>query len=113
MDSSARYSAAIAYIPVIGWLYVLLAQRRNAFAMFHVKQAIGLVVFLIASLLVWAVFTWIISQVPYGFLVGNAFFTIVILAYLYGIFAWVIGIINALRGRTALLPVFGAIANRL
>ena len=113
MDSSTRYSAAIAYIPVIGWLYVLLAQRRNAFAMFHVKQAIGLVVFLIASVLAWGVFMWIISQVPYGFLVAQAFFTLVILAYIYGVVAWIMGIINALRGRTTLLPVFGAIANRL
>ncbi len=29
MENSQRISAVIAYIPVIGWLYVLFAQRKR------------------------------------------------------------------------------------
>jgi uncharacterized membrane protein len=112
MDSSSRVPAVIAYIPVIGWLYVLLTQRQNAFAMFHVRQAIGLILFLIAAPLAWAVITWLLAWIPYGFLVGNALFALVIVALVFGVIAWVVGIINASRGRAALMPLFGRLANQ-
>jgi uncharacterized membrane protein len=110
MDVSMRVSAAIAYVPVIGWLFVLLAQRHNAFAMFHVRQAIGLVIFLIAVPLGWAVITWLLSWIPFGFLIGNALFALVAVAIVFSLIAWVVGIINALRGRAAFLPIFGRLA---
>jgi uncharacterized membrane protein len=103
----------VAYVPVIGWAYVLLAEQQNALAMFHVKQSIGLIVFLIVSFVAWVVIGWLISWIPYGFLVANALFTFVIAAFIYGIVAWFIGIISALRGRAVLLPLFGPYANRL
>jgi hypothetical protein len=37
----------------------------------------------------------------------------VITAYLYGIVAWVMGLLNALNDRTEQLPGFGAWADRL
>jgi uncharacterized membrane protein len=111
--NTSRLPAVVAYVPAIGWAYVLLAEQHNPLAMFHVKQSIGLVIFLVAMLIGWAVITWVLAWIPYGFLVGNALFTVVIAAYVYGIIAWFIGIISALRGRAVLLPVFGAYANRL
>ncbi len=111
--TNARFPAVVAYVPVLGWLYVLLVEQRNQLAMFHVRQSIGLVVFVLASFAVWAVIGWIISWIPYGFLVANALFTFVILAVMYGMVAWVIGVVNASRGRAVLLPVFGRLANRV
>ena len=114
MDASSRVSAVLSYVPVVGWLYVVLLQRKNAFAMFHVRQAIGLVLFLIVVLAGWAAFTWIVSfLIPYGFLVGNALFALVVAALIYGVIAWIIGIVNASRGRAAMLPVFGRRASQL
>jgi len=113
MDTSQRIPAVIAYIPIIGWLFVLITQRNNPFAVFHLRQAIGLIVFLIAMCGGWAVLLWLLSWLPFGYLVGNALFALVIVALAYGLVAWIIGIISAGRGKTTLLPVFGRRAARL
>lgn len=111
--TKTNFSALIAYIPVIGWLYVLLFRRQNEFAMFHLRQSIGLVVFLALTLVGWGVITWVLSWIPFGTLVGVMAFTLVIAAFIFGLIYWVIGMVYALQGRVVLLPIFGKIANRL
>lgn len=113
METSQRIPAVIAYIPVIGWLFVLLTQNKNPFAIFHVRQAIGLILFLILAATAWAAITWVLSWLPFGFLVGNVLFALVIASFIYGIIAWIIGMVSAGRGKTTLLPVFGRRAARL
>ncbi len=114
MDSSLqRFLACVAYIPVIGWLYILIFQRQDEFAMFHVRQSIGLFVFLMFTFIVWAGVGWLISWIPYGMLIAVALFTLVIVAFIYGLIAWILGIIYAAQGRVAFLPIFGRLANRL
>jgi uncharacterized membrane protein len=113
MSASLRLPAAIAYFPVIGWIYVPLFHHQSELAMFHVKQSMGLFTFLIVSLVGWAVITWVLAWIPYGFLLGNALFASVIVAFIYGACAWVAGIVNAIRGRAVVLPLFGRMANRL
>ena len=114
MSGASRVPAVIAYlIPVIGWLYVLLFQRKNAAAMFHLRQSIGLCLFLVATMVGWAVVAWLLAWIPYMAAVSAALFTIVIAAYLYGFVAWILGLVNALRNRVALLPWLGPWANRL
>ncbi len=113
IDGSSRAAGALAYVPIIGWLYVLLARRKDAFAVFHLKQGIGLVVFLIATFIGWSAIAWLSGWIPYTFIISNALFALVIVAYVFGVFAWIIGIANAIRGRVALLPIFGRTANRV
>ena len=113
MESSDRFSAFLAYIPVVGWLYVLVAKRQDPLAMFHVRQSIGLFIFLAATFVGWVAITWILGWIPFGFVVGISFFTLVITAYIYGIVAWVTGIVQALQGRMVILPLFGKIANSI
>ncbi len=113
MSASSRILAALSYLPVIGWLIAGVAGRRTAFVVFHLRQAIGLIAFLIAIFLAWVVVTWLLSWIPYGFLVGNALFPLVVASYLYGAVALIIGVVSALAGRATLLPIFGAFANRL
>lgn len=105
-------AAAIAYIPVIGWLYAFLTQRRDPFVMFHLRQGIGLVLFLIGAVVVWAVVSWVIAWIPYMAVIAVALFTIVIVVYLYGFIAWIMGMNNALKNRSVTLPFFGEWANR-
>ena len=109
----SRVAAALAYIPVVGWLYVFFAQRQNSLARYHLKQSIGLVLFLIAVLGVWAVVAWVLAWIPYAFVFSVALFALVIAAYAYGVVALLLGVRNALRLRFAPLPVFGDWANRL
>ena len=113
MSASSRILAALSYLPVIGWLIAGVAGRCTAFVVFHLRQAIGLIAFLIAIFLAWVVVTWLLSWIPYGFLVGNALFPLVVASYLYGAVALIIGVVSALAGRATLLPIFGAFANRL
>ena len=113
MDSSDRLSAFLAYIPVVGWIYVLLAKRQNSLSMFHVRHSIGLFIFLAATFAAWAVITWVLGWIPFGFMVGVALFTMVITAFIFGIIVWVTGIVHALNGRMVLLPLIGKMANSI
>ena len=113
METPDRLSAFLAYIPVIGWLYVILVKRQNSLSMFHLRQSIGLFIFLGATFAAWVAVTWIISWIPFGFMVGTALFTLVMTVYIFGIIAWVSGIVYALQGRMALLPLIGKMANSI
>ena len=113
MESSDRFSAFLAYIPVIGWIYVLLVKRQDPLPMFHVRQSIGLFIFLAASFAAWVVLTWVLGWIPFGFMIGIALFTMIITAFFFGIVTWVVGIVHALQGRMVLLPIFGKMANSI
>ena len=113
MSKSSPFPAFIAYIPVIGWLYVYLTQRKNPFAVFHLRQSVGLFLFLIATFVVWAVVAYLLALIPYMAVFSAALFTIVIAFYIFGCVAWIAGMLNALNNRSNPLPFFGQWANRL
>ena len=113
MSNPSRVAAVLAYIPIIGWVYVLIAGRNNNLAIYHLRQSIGLVVFLIGSFVAWAVIGWLLAWIPYMDVLSMALFTLVIAAYIYGVVALILGLINAWQSRTVPLPLFGRWANRL
>jgi len=114
MSSSSRAPAVIAYlIPIVGWVYVLVFQRKNAFAVYHARQAIGLGLILIATFIGWVVVAWVLAWIPYMSVFSVALFGLVIGIYFFGFIAWIIGLINALTNRSTPLPGFGKWANRL
>jgi uncharacterized membrane protein len=114
MNTSSRFPAVLAYLlPVLGWLYVFFYQRRNSLALYHLRQAIGLVLFLIVILMAWAVVGWLLAWIPYLDVLSIALFALVMSAYFYGAAAWLFGIYNALRNRESPLPLFGRWASRL
>ncbi len=114
MNRTARINALVAYLlPVVGWAYLLLFQRKNTFAMFHLKQAIGIFVFFIAVALGWGVVTWVITWIPYGFVLGVGLFALVIVAVFASLVFWLMGLANALNGRSAFIPIVGKRLNQL
>jgi uncharacterized membrane protein len=113
MNGDERVSAVLAYVPVVGWLYVFLLQRKNALAVFHLRQSIGLFLFLVAVVVVWAVVAWLIAWIPYAAAISVALFTMVILLYLFGAIAWLMGVVNAMSNKATPLPAFGKRADRL
>jgi len=110
---SNRLPALLAYVPIIGWLYVLFFVKDNDLAKFHLQQSIGVFAFLLAAIAGWAAVTWVLSWIPFGFFVGVILFTMVIVALGFAVVAWVMGLVYALQGRMVLLPLFGRMANRL
>src|SRR5437868_2853922 len=107
MNAPSRLPSVIAYIPLIGWLYVYFVERKNAPAMFHLRQSIGLFLFLLGVLLGWAVVAWLLAWIPYMDILSAATFTVVMTAYIYGAVAWIMGLLNAGRNRLTPLPLFG------
>lgn len=114
MDTSQRFPAFITYLlPVVGWIYVGVFQSKNQFARFHMRQSVGLFLFLILITLAWALVTWLLAWIPYAFVFGIALFALPIVAYVFGVIAWIMGMVNTLQGRAAFLPVVGGYSNRL
>jgi uncharacterized membrane protein len=114
MNSYSRFPAVLAYLlPVLGWLYVLFFERRNSLALYHLRQSIGLVVFLIVILVAWVGVSWLLAWIPYLAILGIALFALVMGAFFYGMVAWLFGIYNALSYRQRPLPLFGRWASRL
>ncbi len=113
MTKRPRLPAAAAYLPVIGWLYVYLFQRRNELAVYHLRQSVGLFLFLAATFVVWAVVGWVLAWIPYFSILSVGLFTLVLAAYFFGIAAWVVGILRALNDRLEPLPWVGRWASRL
>jgi uncharacterized membrane protein len=114
MNKSSRLPAVLTYLlPVIGWLYVFFFQRKNSLALYHLRQSLGLVVFLVAATAGWAVVGWVLAWIPYLSVLSIALFAIVIAAYFYGVIAWILGLINAFSALQTPLPLFGHWASRL
>jgi uncharacterized membrane protein len=114
MDLSERISAFITYfLPVIGWIYVGIFQAKNRFARFHMRQSVGLFLFLILITAAWGLVTWLLAWIPYAFVLGIALFTLPLVGYVFGVVAWIIGMVNALRCREAVLPIIGSYSSRL
>jgi hypothetical protein len=113
MSQPSRLPAVLAYIPVIGWLFVLIFQRSNLLALYHVRQSVGLILFVLGVFAGWVVIAWLLVWIPYGAVFGVAMFSVVMAAFFYGVVALILGLINALNSRLAPLPLFGRWANRL
>src|SRR5687768_9770908 len=107
MNQRSRIVAMCAYlIPVFAWLYIFFFERKNLLALYHLKQSIGLLLFLLTTTLGWMVIGWIIAWIPYMSVLSIALFALVLTAYLYGLVAWLMGLSNALRARMVPLPLF-------
>lgn len=113
MSLSERISAAVGYIPVIGWIFTYFVQRKSPLVMFHLKQSISLFLDLLIVFGLWAVVAWVLTWIPIGDVFAVATFAIVMAAWMIGAIAWLIGIINALRGLMKDLPLFNTWVGRL
>lgn len=90
--------AIICYITIIGLIiaYILNNSKNNPFAKFHIEQSVRIVLLGFANFLL----AWVL---PYSL---NVITTIISI----GIFVLIIlGIVNAVNGKTTPLPVIGTI----
>ncbi|WP_457615636.1 DUF4870 domain-containing protein [Lutibacter sp.] len=91
--TEGKTMAIISYITWIGTLiaFIMNNDKRNSFASFHIRQAIGLSLFFISnSFLVVIINQWI-----------SVLFNLLLLAL------WIIGLVAATKGEEKKIPLFG------
>ena len=115
MSKPKRHAAFLAYfLPIVGWLYVLLFHRKNEFAIYHAKQSMMLTMTAVGAPAAWVVVAWIVSWLPLaGPIISVALFALVILAYVFLAATWVIGMVYALQVKLKPLPIVGGWAERI
>ena len=94
MIEKGKTAAITSYILLIGALIALTmnAEEKNAFASFHIRQALGLsLVFISLGLIVSPFDSWYITAPMY-------FFVAVL---------WTYGLVTALRGQMVPVPIIG------
>ena len=103
-----RFPALLAYLlPVLGPLYVFITHRKDRFSFYHAKQALTITLVAILAPVVWLLGGWIISLIPYGFLLMVSLFALVIATYLFLIYALIVGIANVSQTKIKPLPLIG------
>lgn len=97
MEHSAqqgRPAAIVAYLTIIGTIiaFFMNNDNKNAFASFHIRQALGIhITFYMLGLLVSAFDSWLIS---------SAF-------YIFVIVLWGYGMVSAIQGEQNAVPILG------
>ena len=101
-----RFPAFLAYLLLIfGCLYVFMFQRKDAFAVYHAKQSLLIMLTALAAPVVWAVVIWLLSWLPFGFLVGTTLFSLVIVTYISLVVIWLLGMVYVSQTKTKPLPI--------
>ncbi len=114
MSTSQRTLAFLAYLlSPVGCLIVVLFGQHDRFAVYHMKQSLALLLFLVGVTITWAVLTWLSVWGPLLFGFMMAAFSVVLAAYVFALVLWVLGMANALRARTSPLPIIGGWGTRL
>lgn len=115
MSKPKRYLAFLTYLlPILGWLYVLLFQRKDEFAVYHAKQSMVLTITAVGAPAAWVVVAWIVSWLSLaGPIIAVALFALVILTYIFLAVDWVIGMVYVLQAKMEPVPVVGGWAERV
>ena len=115
MNEPKRHYAFLAYfVPILGWLYVLLLQKKDKFAVYHAKQSIMLTIMVLVAPVIWGAVAWILTWIPLaGAIIAAALFALVILTYIFLAAVWVVGMAYALQAKVKPLPIVGGWAERI
>ena len=110
MSQSSRYLAFASYLLSLpGALFVLLARRNDAFAVYHARQSLTLAIVGLVAPLIWMVVAWVLAWIPLmGGMLGVILFALVLAVYAGLLISWVAGMVYSLKGQARPLPLFGA-----
>lgn len=91
---SGKNLAILAYIMIVGTLiaWSINSEKKNKFASFHIRQALGLdIVFIVFGILISGFNSWLLTA-PF---------------YLFIMVLWGFGLAGAVQGKLTYLPFFG------
>jgi uncharacterized membrane protein len=114
VSKSSRYLGFFAYLLSLpGALFVLLARRDDAFAVYHARQSLAIAVAAIVTPLLWAIIAWACAWIPLvGAVIGLALFALLIATYCGLAVSWIVGMVFALQGTARSVPFVGGWAVR-
>jgi uncharacterized membrane protein len=109
VSRSSRYLAFFAYLLILpGALFVLLARRDDAFAVYHARQSLVIAVVAIVTPLLWAIVAWACAWIPLvGAVIGLALFALLLAIYSGLAVSWIVGMVFALQGTARSIPFVG------
>jgi uncharacterized membrane protein len=114
VSNSSRYLAFFAYLLSLpGALFVLLARRDDAFAVYHARQSLAIAMAAIVTPLAWLVVAWVCAWIPLvGAVIGLSLFALLIATYCGLAVSWIVGMVFALQGTARSVPFVGGWAMR-
>ena len=90
-----KTTAIVAYLTIIGLIiaFVLNNEKNNEFAKFHIRQSLGIMLtgLALGMIGIIPILGWIIS----------------IAGFIFVVFLWISGLLNALNGKESAVPVMG------
>lgn len=91
------------FLPLVGFILVLLAKKENKYAMFYARQ--GLVLFIVAVII--GVSKWFVGWIPVmGWLIVGVLWIILIVL-------WIMGLIYSFSGEEKDIPLIGEFAKKI
>jgi uncharacterized membrane protein len=114
VSQSSRYLAFFGYLLSLpGALFVLLARRDDAFAVYHARQSLRLAIIGLLAPIGWALLAWILAWIPLaGGMLGVVLFALLIAIYAGILISWFAGMIYSLKGQVRPMPLFGSRTTR-
>lgn len=101
----------MAILAYIFFLIPLLAARDKKFAMFHTEQAIALwIAFIVIYIAMW-ILTFIVGQISSS--LACIISILGIIPWIAYLVLWIMGLINAIGGKTKELPLIGSLGAKL
>lgn len=110
--NDGKICAILSYILIgIIWFFADNKMRKNALAKYHAKQALNLLIIEIVFMVVWSIFTGIVTAITfgYGLIVLIPISSLIWLAFFV---LWLFGIIYAIKEQQKPIPVIGGFADK-
>jgi uncharacterized membrane protein len=114
MPLTSRLKAFFAYLFLaVGGIVILAISRNDRFAAFHARQSVAITLVAIIGSAVLTGICYLIAMIPsVGAVLASASFALVICLLLAMLYAWIAGMINALRANFVSAPFVGGFAAR-
>jgi uncharacterized membrane protein len=110
-EADIQDGKTMAILAYIMFLIPLFAARDKKFAMFHTEQAIVLWIIFIVIYIAIIIINIIISKISSS--LACAVSILGLLPWIAYVVLWIMGLINALGGKVAMLPVIGKYGEKL
>lgn len=106
MNENSKTIAIISYITLIGWVVAIIMhnneKEKSEFALFHIRQSLGLMLTFIAV----PIASLVIAFIPF---INMLFAFVSVIVYIGVLILWILGLVAAVNNETKEVPLLGAL----